>query len=113
MPEDSVEARLVSQRKYVKRLVAAIDMAVSTQLTGILRHSEFQELEGAWRGLYHLVTNSESLPSLKIRVPMRLVDARQWLGNPKRSFRKVREEQREHKKTHISLGSYKRVTFPS
>src|SRR6185503_10189951 len=34
----------------------------------ILHNAEFQQLEGAWRGLHHLVNNTETDEMLKIRV---------------------------------------------
>jgi len=33
-----------------------------------MHHEEFQKLEGAWRGLHHLVNNTETDEMLKIRV---------------------------------------------
>jgi len=33
-----------------------------------MHHEDFQKLEGAWRGLYHLVSNTETDEMLKIRV---------------------------------------------
>ena len=48
--------------------IAAIDRLLSAQLNEILHHEEFQKLEGSWRGLRHLVMNSETGPSLNIRV---------------------------------------------
>ncbi|MFN2531639.1 MAG: type VI secretion system contractile sheath large subunit [Pyrinomonadaceae bacterium] len=48
--------------------IAEIDRLVSLQLNEIMHASEFQQLEGSWRGLHHLVMNSETGPMLKIRV---------------------------------------------
>jgi type VI secretion system protein ImpC len=50
------------------RAIAAIDRKVSTQLNQIMHHEKFLKLEGSWRGLNHLVMNSETGTSLKIRV---------------------------------------------
>src|SRR3712207_8268584 len=36
--------------------------------TTLFRSPEFQKLEGSWRGLHHLVMNSETGTMLKIRV---------------------------------------------
>ena len=36
--------------------------------TLILHHEDFQKLEGEWRGLHHLVTNTETDTLLKIKV---------------------------------------------
>ena len=48
--------------------IAAIDAAMSKQLSAILHHPEFQQLEGTWRGLNYLVMNSETGTQLKIKV---------------------------------------------
>lgn len=48
--------------------IAAIDTAVSRQLNEIMHAREFQRLEASWRGLHHLVHESETGPMLKIRV---------------------------------------------
>lgn len=50
------------------RAIAAIDRKLSAQLNEILHHPRFLQLEGTWRGLNHLVMNSETGTSLKIRV---------------------------------------------
>lgn len=48
--------------------IAAIDKLLSAQLNAVMHHEEFQKLEGSWRGLHHLVMESETGTSLKIRV---------------------------------------------
>jgi type VI secretion system protein ImpC len=48
--------------------IAEIDRVVSAQLNEIMHAEEFQKLEGSWRGLHHLVMNSETGTMLKIRV---------------------------------------------
>jgi type VI secretion system protein ImpC len=48
--------------------IAEIDRLVSSQLNEIMHAEEFQKLEGSWRGLNHLVMNSETGTMLKIRV---------------------------------------------
>ena len=48
--------------------IAAIDTAISKQLSAIIHHDKFQKLEGSWRGLHHLVSNSETGSSLKIKL---------------------------------------------
>lgn len=48
--------------------IAAIDKLISVQLNEIMHAEEFQKLEGSWRGLHHLVMNSETGAMLKIRV---------------------------------------------
>ncbi len=48
--------------------IAAIDQLVSAQLNQIMHAEEFQKLEASWRGLQHLVFESETGTMLKIRV---------------------------------------------
>jgi type VI secretion system protein ImpC len=50
------------------RAIAAIDRKLSAQLNEIMHNPRFLKLEGTWRGLNHLVMNSETGTSLKIRV---------------------------------------------
>lgn len=51
-----------------RQAIAQIDQLISTQLSEIMHQEEFQQLEGSWRGLHHLVTNSETSATLKIRM---------------------------------------------
>lgn len=48
--------------------VAQIDKLLSRQLAEIMHTKEFTKLEGSWRGLNHLVMNSETGSGLKIRM---------------------------------------------
>ena len=48
--------------------IAQIDHLLSLQLNAIMHHPQFQKLEGSWRGLKHLMDNSETGVGLKIRV---------------------------------------------
>lgn len=48
--------------------IGAIDKLISEQLNEIMHHEDFQKLEGSWRGLHHLVMNSETSTMLKIKV---------------------------------------------
>src|ERR1700761_8926416 len=48
--------------------IAQIDHLLSLQLNEILHHPSFQKLEGSWRGLKHLMDQSETGVMLKIRV---------------------------------------------
>jgi len=54
--------------KSIESMIAAIDRKLSDQINQILHHADFQKLEGAWRGLHHLVNNTETDEQLKIRV---------------------------------------------
>lgn len=51
-----------------RQAIAQIDQLISTQLSEIMHHEEFQQLEGSWRGLHHLISNSETSATLKIRM---------------------------------------------
>src|SRR5882724_1857424 len=50
------------------KAVAAIDAKMSAQLNAIMHDPKFLKLEGSWRGLHHLVMNSETSAQLKIRL---------------------------------------------
>jgi type VI secretion system protein ImpC len=52
----------------IEGLIAQLDKKLSEQINLILHTPEFQAVEGAWRGLHHLVNNTETDESLKIRV---------------------------------------------
>ncbi len=54
--------------RTIKSGIAAIDQAISKQLAAVLHHPEFQKLEGTWRGLNHLVMNSETSTQLRLKV---------------------------------------------
>ncbi len=52
----------------IEAMIAAIDKKLTDQINAIMHNAEFQQLEGAWRGLHHLVNNTETDEQLKIRV---------------------------------------------
>ncbi len=52
----------------IEAIIKELDTALSKQIDVILHHPDFQKLEGAWRGLGHLVNNTETDEMLKIRV---------------------------------------------
>src|SRR5436190_7110550 len=54
--------------KTLRAMIAEIDKKLTDQINQILHHEEFQKLEAAWRGLHHLVNNTETDEMLKIRV---------------------------------------------
>ena len=54
--------------KTIQTLIASIDKKLTEQINKIIHHADFQKLEGAWRGLHHLVTHTETDEMLKIRV---------------------------------------------
>ncbi len=54
--------------KLIESIAAEIDRKLSDQINAILHHEDFQKLEGAWRGLHYLISNTETDEMLKIRV---------------------------------------------
>ena len=48
--------------------IAQIDHLISIQLSEILHHPDFQKLEGSWRGLKYLLSQSETGEGLKLKV---------------------------------------------
>ncbi len=52
----------------INNAITAIDRIMSTQLSSIMQSEKFQKLEGSWRGLHHLINNSETSSDLKIRM---------------------------------------------
>jgi len=53
--------------RTIEAIIAEIDHKMSEQIDRIIHHEEFQKLESAWRGLYYLVSNTETDEMLKIR----------------------------------------------
>lgn len=51
----------------IEAIIAEIDRKLSEQINLILHHETFQKVESAWRGLHHLVSNTETDEKLKIR----------------------------------------------
>lgn len=52
----------------IEAIIAEIDKKLTEQINLIIHHEDFTKLEGAWRGLSHLVNNTETDEYLKIRV---------------------------------------------
>src|SRR5690625_6462606 len=52
----------------INKAIEAVDQLMSKQLSEIMHHEKFQKLEGSWRGLNHLVMNTETSSQLKLRV---------------------------------------------
>ena len=59
----------ISEDAYssIEAIIAEIDHKLSEQINLILHHKDFQKVESAWRGLNHLVYNTETDEKLKIR----------------------------------------------
>ena len=54
--------------KTIQAIIAEIDKKLSEQVNLIMHHEDFKALEGTWRGLAHLVNNTETDEKLKIRI---------------------------------------------
>lgn len=52
----------------LQKAIQALDGVISSQLSEVMHAPELLSLEGTWRGLNHLVQNSETSTSLKIRM---------------------------------------------
>jgi type VI secretion system protein ImpC len=52
----------------IQQRIAQIDELLSEQLNEIMHASEFQRLEASWRGMHHLVMNTETSTMLKLWV---------------------------------------------
>jgi len=71
LTEEALKGTVTFDRNLVvtfDRAIAEIDRKVSEQLNQIVHHQRFLKLEGSWRGLHYLVTNSETGTSLKVRM---------------------------------------------
>ena len=70
MPQVLQNAITISDDTYqtIETIIAKLDRKLSEQINLILYHEDFQKLEGEWRGLHHLVTNTETDTLLKIKV---------------------------------------------
>jgi len=87
--------------KSIESMIAAIDQKLSEQINLIIHHPDFQQIEGAWRGLHYLVNNTETDEMLKIRVmniskkelhkTLRKFKGTAWDQSP--IFKKVYEEE--------------------
>jgi type VI secretion system protein ImpC len=64
------ETALISEDavRTIETIVGEIDRKLSEQMNAIIHHEDFKALEGTWRGLHHLVNNTETDETLKIRV---------------------------------------------
>ena len=65
-----VQTALISDDavRTIEAMIAEIDRKLTEQVNLILHYPDFQQLEGAWRGLSYLVNNTETDEMLKIRV---------------------------------------------
>jgi type VI secretion system protein ImpC len=71
LTEEALKGTVTYSKDVTRTLnlgIAAIDEAISKQLSAVMHHADFQRLEGTWRGLHHLVMNSETSAQLKLKV---------------------------------------------
>ena len=54
--------------RAIESMIAQIDKTLTEQVNLIIHQEDFKALEGTWRGLHHLVYNTETDETLKIRV---------------------------------------------
>ena len=54
--------------RSIEGMIKALDRKLSEQINLIMHTEDFLSLEGAWRGLHHLVNNTETDETLKIKV---------------------------------------------
>src|SRR5215472_4979761 len=74
----------------IKAIIAELDHKLTEQVNQIIHAERFQQVEGAWRGLHHLITNTETDEMLKIRV---LNISKKDLGKTLKKYRGVAWDQ--------------------
>jgi type VI secretion system protein ImpC len=74
----------------IQSLVGELDRKLTEQVNQIIHHEDFRKLEGTWRGLYHLVSNTETDEMLKIRV---MNVSKQDLGKTLKKYKGVAWDQ--------------------
>lgn len=52
----------------IEALIAEIDKKLTDQVNEIIHHADYQQLEGSWRGLFRLVSETETDATLQIKV---------------------------------------------
>src|SRR6185295_15882728 len=85
--------------KSIESIIAAIDKKLTEQVNAILHHADFQALEASWRGLAHLVNNTETDETLKIRV---LNLSKKDLGKTIAKYKGTSWDQRDRKSTRLN-----------
>ncbi len=70
--------------RSIDAMIGAIDRKLTEQINLIIHNEDFQSLEGAWRGVHHLVNNTETDETLKIRV---MNISKKELGRTLKKFR--------------------------
>src|SRR6266404_2761565 len=74
----------------IQSLLGELDRKLTEQVNLIIHNEEFRKLEGTWRGLYHLVSNTETDEMLKIRV---MNVSKQELGKTLKKYKGVAWDQ--------------------
>jgi len=57
-----------SVTRAIQKRIDVLDGKISKQLAAIMHAENFQKMEGTWRGLHHLVINSETGEQLRIKM---------------------------------------------
>jgi len=71
LTEEALKGTVSYSRNLTQTITQAIsklDAAMSRQMAAILHNKDLQKLEGTWRGMHHLVMNTETSANLKIKV---------------------------------------------
>ena len=71
LAEEALKGTVKWDKNLSQTITTAInnmDALLSKQLAAIMHNKDFQKQESSWRGLHHLVMNSETSAKLKIRV---------------------------------------------
>jgi len=71
LTEEALKGTITWNRDVTRTInagIKAIDTAVSKQLAAVMHDPKFQRLEGTWRGLHHLVMNTETSAMLRLKV---------------------------------------------
>jgi type VI secretion system protein ImpC len=64
IPKDSTKSSI----SLVTKQIAKLDGQISAQLDEILHHEDFQQMEGTWRGMFMLVTGTDTGAHVQIRL---------------------------------------------
>ena len=54
--------------RSIEAIISELDRKLTEQVNAVIHHEDFKQLEGTWRGLSHLVNNTETDETLKIKV---------------------------------------------
>ena len=54
--------------RALRKYIAELDESISKQVSAVMHHEKFQRLEATWRGMQHLVRNTQITKDIKLRV---------------------------------------------